>query len=78
MMYTKIFSWPFCSFLLFCFLALTSWTIVLKDSDLLEFFSGGSLNRVLDNFRHIYNSQISGQSEPAFLSFESFSLFFKS
>ena len=71
MMYTKIFSWPFCSFLLFCFLALTSWTIVLKDSDLLEFFSGGSLNGVLDKFRHIYNSHISGQSDPAFLSFES-------
>ena len=71
MMYTKIFSWPFCSFLLFFFLALTSWTIVLKDSDILEFFSGGSLNGVLDNFRHIYNSQISGQSDPAFLSFES-------
>ena len=71
MMYTKIFSWPFCSFLLFCFLALTSWTIVLKDSDLLGFFSQGSLIGVLDNFRHIYNSHISGQSDPAFLSFES-------
>ena len=71
MMYTKIFSWPFCSFLLFCFLALTSWTIVLKDSALLGFFSQGSLIGVLDNFRHIYNSHISGQSDPAFLSFES-------
>ena len=71
MMYTKIFSWPFCSFLLFCFLALTSWTIVLKESDLLGFFSQGSLIGVLDNFRHIYNSHISGQSDPAFLSFES-------
>ena len=71
MMYTKIFSWPFCSFLLFFFLALTSWTIVLKDSDLLGFFSQGSLIGVLDNFRHIYNSHISGQSDPAFLSFES-------
>ena len=71
MMYTKIFSWPFCSFLLFCFLALTSWTIVLKDSDLLGFFSQGALIGVLDNFRHIYNSHISGQSDPAFLSFES-------
>ena len=71
MMYTKIFSWTFCSFLLFCFLALTSWTIVLKDSDLLGFFSQGSLIGVLDNFRHIYNSHISGQSDPAFLSFES-------
>ena len=71
MMYTKIFSWPFCSFLLFCFLALTSWAIVLKDSDLLGFFSQGSLIGVLDNFRHIYNSHISGQSDPAFLSFDS-------